>query len=275
MLRMDRVRTYYTTFGQREWARLENPVDGAIEFEITRRALVRHLRGDERVLDAGGGPGRYAIWLAQRGHSVVLADLSAELLAIGRRRIAESGVTIEDIVEADVRDLSRWPDGAFGAALCLGPYYHLQTPADRDRAAAELHRVLSPGGLLLAAFMPRLGFLRRTMAVPDERQRLADRVWLERLLDRGTFDNDVPGRFDHGYGARPEEIEPFFAEHGFEHQELLAAEGISTGIEKQLADMAATRPDLYEIALELIESTAGEPSILGQAHHLLYVGRRR
>src|SRR6266436_8903308 len=110
---MDRVRTYYATFGQRELARPADPVD--IAFELTCRALARHLRGHERVLDIGGGPGRYAIWLAGRGHSVTLADFSAEMLAIGRRRTAESGVTIEDIVEADVRDLSRWPDGAFGA----------------------------------------------------------------------------------------------------------------------------------------------------------------
>jgi hypothetical protein len=159
--------------------------------------------------------------------------------------------------------------------LCLGPYYHLQSRTDRDRAAAELRRVLTPGGMLFAAFMPRLAFLRRTMALPDERHRLADRVWLENLLGQGTFDNDVQGRFDHDYGARPDEIGPFFAEHGFEQQQLLAAEGISMGIEEHLADMATTQPDLYEAALDLIEDTAGERSILGQARHLVYVGRRR
>lgn len=269
----DRVLTYYAAFCQRELARPEDPVD--VAFELTCRALARHLRGDERVLDIGGGPGRYAIWLAGRGHSVTLADFSAEMLAIGRRRVAESGVTIEDIVEADVRDLSRWPDGAFGAALCLGPYYHLQTRPDRDRAAGELHRVLAPGGLLLVDFMPRLALLRRTMAVPGEWHRLADSRWLERLLDGGAFDSDVPGSFDHGYGVRPEEIEPFFSEHGFERQELRAAEGIATGITRQLAELAAARPDLYATALELLDATAGDASILGHGHHLLYVGRRR
>jgi len=272
MAAMDRVRTYYATFGQ-ELARPQGPVD--VAFELTCRALARHLRGDERVLDIGGGPGRYAIWLARRGHSVILADFSPEMLAFGRTAIAESGVTIEDIVEADVSDLSRWPDGAFGAALCMGPYYHLQTRPDRERAARELHRVLSPGGLLLAEFMPRLALLRRTMAKREEWHRLSDRRWLERLLDSGAFDNDVPGSFDHGYGARPEELEPFFAEHGFERQELFATEGIATGVAKQLADMAATKPDLYATALDLIDATAGEASILGHGHHLLYVGRRR
>ncbi len=93
---MDRVRSYYATFGEREWSRLDNPADGAIEFELTKRALTRHLVGNERALDVGGGPGRYAIWLAQRGHRVVLADLSRELLAIGRDRVRDADTAVPD-----------------------------------------------------------------------------------------------------------------------------------------------------------------------------------
>jgi hypothetical protein len=58
------------------------------------------------------------------------------------------------------------------------------------------------------AFMPRYALLRRTLALPDERQHLSDPHWLERLLQHGIFENDVPGRFTHGYGAQPAEIGP-------------------------------------------------------------------
>ena len=34
------VRSYYAGIGEREWARLENPDDGAIEFEVTCQVLV-------------------------------------------------------------------------------------------------------------------------------------------------------------------------------------------------------------------------------------------
>ena len=122
--------------------------------------------------------------------------------------------------------------------------------------------------------MPRLTFLRRTMAIPDERHRLADPAWVARLLEDGAFDNDIPGRFDHGYGARPEEIEPFLAEHGFSGLELLAVEGFSIGIAGHFAEMAADQPDLYAAALDLVEAMAGERSAMGLAVHLLYVGRR-
>ncbi len=64
------------------------------------------------------------------------------------------GALVEDIIEADARDLTRWPDDSFDAALSLGPFYHLPDPADRERAAAELARVLKPGGLAFVALHP-------------------------------------------------------------------------------------------------------------------------
>ena len=206
----DMVRAYYASFGEREWARLENPDDGAVEFAITCHTLATYLPPEARVLDIGGGPGRYAIWLAQRGHRVVLADFSPELLSLARAKVDRAGVgaMVEEIVEADACDLSRWAEGSFDAALSLGPFYHLPDPDDRHRAATELARVLRPGGTAFVALMPRYGFLRRTLAIPDERRHLAQPDFVARLLDDGVFANDIPGRFTDGYGVRPEEVAP-------------------------------------------------------------------
>jgi S-adenosylmethionine-dependent methyltransferase len=83
-VRKDAVRAYYATFGEREWQRLTNPDDGAIEFALTQRLLATYLPPFGRILDLGRGPGRYTIWLVERSYQVVLADLSPELLAIAR-----------------------------------------------------------------------------------------------------------------------------------------------------------------------------------------------
>jgi S-adenosylmethionine-dependent methyltransferase len=272
------VRGYYAQFGEREWDRLADPADGAIEFAINSRAIARHLPAGARVLDIGGGPGRYAIWLAERGHHVVLADLSDDLLGIARRRLAAAHPTvqqaIEDVVAADACDLSRWEDGSFDAAVCLGPFYHLPAAADRERAASELARVVRPGGVVFVAFMPRFALLRRTLSLPDERHRITQPAWVARLLDDGVFENDVDGRFTAGYGARPEEIAPFFARHGFRKLTLLSSQGITLGFQPEtLRDLAADR-ELLAQALELIMATAADPSLLGGANHLLYVGQR-
>lgn len=223
-----------------------------------------------------GGPGRYTIWLAQRGHRVVLVDLSPELLSIARAKIDEAGVgtMVEDVVEADARDLSRWADESFDAVLSLGPFYHLTDPEDRDQAAAELARVLRPGRVAFVALMPRYAFLRHTLAVPDERHQLANPDFVARLLEDGVFINDVPGRFTHGYGVRPEEVRPFFEQYGFKMLTLLAAEGIVADIQEALLELAGSDPAAYEAALEVIIRTADDPGILGMATHLLDVGRK-
>jgi SAM-dependent methyltransferase len=270
------VRAYYAQAAEREWTRLTHPTDGALEYAVNCQLLSAHLPPTGRVLDMGGGPGRYTIWLAQRGYTVTLADLSPDVLAIARERIMQAGVAnqIEAVVEADACDLSHWEDGSFAAVVCLGPFYHLPEAAERIRAASELARVLQPAGMAAVALMPRLAFLRRTLALADERPHLLDSTFITRLLEHGVFLNDVPGRLTAGYGVEPEEVRPFFAQFGLESVVLAASEGISVGIAQALADMQATAPAVYERALQLIVQTACDPSILGMANHLLYIGRK-
>jgi len=273
---MDRdVRRYYAKFSEREWARLDNLADGRVEFAVTCDALARRVPRGARILDLGGGPGRYTIWLAERGHHVTLADLSSELLTIARTRIREAKVDnqVEAILELDARDLSAFDTASFDAVVCLGPFYHLPDPAERVQAGTELSRVLRPGGVAFVALMPRLAHLRRTLAMADERRHLLQSGFVDQLLDEGAFFNDVPGRFTHGYGAQPEEIGPFFESVGLQLLELLSAESITVGLQEALPDLFA-EPAMADLVLAFALKYAAEPSILGLANHLLYVGRR-
>ena len=272
----DAVKEYYAAFGEREWTRLMNPDDGAVEFAVTCAHLAANLPKSGRILDIGGGPGRYTIWLAQRGYRVVLADLSPNLLAIARTKIADLKLTdqIESISEADACDLSSWPDASFDAVLSLGPFYHLPDPKERKLAASELVRVLRQGGVAFVAFMPRYSLLRRTLAIPDERHRVSDPVWVSRLLRDGVFENDISGRFTHAYGADPSQIAPFFEQYGLTTISLNAAEGVTTGLPNVLSGPEADDRSFSQTVLQLVMQTASDPSILGLANHLLYVGQK-
>lgn len=146
-------------------------------------------------------------------------------------------------------DLNRWNDDEFDAGLCLGPFYHLPDGKDRDAAARELWRVVRPGGRVFVAFMPWQAFFRRTAAVPQERHRLHQQEWLRGLLERGVH-NDVAGRFDYGYGARPDEIIPFFEDRHFESLGLFASEGLGAGIEEKLAEIRESSPQEYAHVLD-------------------------
>ena len=271
------IRAYYAAFGQREWTRLER-AEGFVEFTVTTATLEAHLPDRGCVLDIGGGPGRYTEWLADRGFRVTLADLSPELLDIARSRLSArhaSGGTIAQIIEADARDLSRWPDASFDAVLSLGPMYHMPNADDRARAAAELARVVRPGGVVFVALMPWLAYVRRTIFLADERRHLADAEFLTALRDRGEFFNDVPERFTGGYGVRPDEVAPYFERYGFAARTLLSTHGLANGIEDELIAMRDADPGAYDAAMRLLIDTAADPSLLGLAGHLLYVGERK
>src|SRR4029450_8326417 len=131
-----RVRRFYEISAQREWERLEHPTQGALEFAINKAWIHKFLpQPGGRILDIGGGPGRYSIWLASQGYRVTLADLSPDLLTIAREKAVEEGVELEVIVEANAVDLSRFADNSFDAVLCLGPMYHLLEERDRNAVA--------------------------------------------------------------------------------------------------------------------------------------------
>lgn len=273
----DDVRAYYAVFAEREWQRLANADDGAIEYALTCAMLERYLPpAGGRILDIGGGAGRYTIWLAERGYRVVLADLSPNLLELAQARITKANVTdqIEAIIEADACDLSRWSDESFDAVVCLGPFYHLPNSKDREYAAHEIVRVLRRGGTAFIALMPRLALLRRILARPDERKHLADAAWTMRLMKHGIYENKVSGKFTHAYGEQPLEIEPFFRRHGLEQMRLLSAEGITGGLQKAVSEALTSEPDIRQEIFNLLLETADDPTILGTANHLLYIGRR-
>ena len=270
------VRGYYAAFGDNEWLRLTRP-EGVIEFAVTTYVLNRHLPQHGRVLDIGGGPGRYSIWLAQRGYRVVLADLSPNLLEIARAKIAEAGVwsQIEEVVTCDACDLSRFGDSSFDTVLCLGPFYHLVDLADREKAASELVRVLKPNGIACVAFMPIYTFLRRTLALEDERHHLAQPEFVSRLMNEGVFLNDIAGRFSAGYGVRPQEVAPFLEKHGLATVELLADTGFAAPHARHLEELAESDFKTYERVMGIVASTANDPSLLGASIHLLYVGQKK
>jgi SAM-dependent methyltransferase len=156
------VRNYYAESVQEEWTRLTRDAYHRLEFDTTLRFLGKHLPQKGRVLDAGGGPGRYTIELAKRGYGVVLLDLTPANLEFARQQIERAKVQngVEQIVEGSIVDLARFADSTFDAVVCLGgPLSHVLEPSSRDRAIDELVRVCKKDAPIFVSVMGRLSVL--------------------------------------------------------------------------------------------------------------------
>jgi len=202
-----RVQSYYQTFA--EWDRLENVADGWLEFHINRSWIQRYLPDSgARVLDLGGGPGRYSIWLAGLGYAVTLADLSADQLEVARAKAKEADVDLEAIVQANATDLSQFADASFDAVLCMGPMYHLLDETDRRAAAREVARVAKSGAPVFVAFLNRLPLGRSLIGEQFPPLPVEAKPLLDRWFETGVYIAPGRGLFTDSYYAHPDEIRP-------------------------------------------------------------------
>jgi len=105
------------------------------------------LRPGGRALDVAGGTADLAIQFARRvgaGGQVVLTDINAAMLALGRDRMLDAGVTTP-AVQCDAERLPFASDHFD----CVSVAFGLRNMTHKERALAEMRRVLRAGGRLL------------------------------------------------------------------------------------------------------------------------------
>jgi SAM-dependent methyltransferase len=117
-------------------------VTGAAEAFISRLSIP----AGSRVLDIACGTGNVAIPAARNGAIVTGVDIAPNLLAQARERAVAEGLTIT-FDEGDAEQLP-YPDASFDVVATMFGAMFAPRP---ELVAAELARVLKPGGLLAMA----------------------------------------------------------------------------------------------------------------------------
>jgi len=263
------VKEYYNSYGRREWDRLTASAYNQVEYAITMHYLEKYLPREGLVLDAGGGPGRYAIELAGRGYDVVLFDLSPVQLAIAKAEVArlpsEVAERIIAFVEGDITDLGGFPTGNFDALVCLGgTLSHVVDLAARERATSEMARVCRDRASVFVSVFSFHGVLRKVLTeFPGDMRKLPEFMG-SRLNPEGTG-------FTECYFYTAEEAVDLLARKGIEIVEFAGVQGLSAQL-KEATERCRLDPASWEIWKDVLVRTCNHPSIVGMSDQLLLVG---
>lgn len=135
----------------RVWDRLAGRYDTIVRlfdssYGRVRERLDRDLPPGGRLLEIAAGTGQFTVDLASRAEHFVATDISPEMVARLRRRVAEAGLDAVECAVMSAYELDA-PNGTFDGVFCANALHVMD---DSARALSEFRRVLKPEGVLIA-----------------------------------------------------------------------------------------------------------------------------
>jgi SAM-dependent methyltransferase len=243
-----------------------------VEFAMTARQIERWIPERAIVAEVGVGGAFYTELLAKRGCLLHLVDVSARLLDTAWSKLRAGGLQdrIIDIDLASATNLHCLQSEKFDAVLMLGPLYHLGSLEERRSSISEAARVLKPGGLLFAAGINRLAYL-RDLFRESPREIRARREFHQQFLSDGNLDPEHAPPIGFAHLTTIAEFRELFADR-FDEIGMLGLESFAGVWQKTVRELQGEEAKDW---LDLIEQTAAMPEALGVSDHFLYIGRKR
>ncbi len=245
-----------------------------LEQARTQELILRHLPPPPAsIIDAGGGTGVYACWLASRGYQVHLIDPVPK--HVEQARAASAGQPDRPLASAEIGDARKLlqGDATADAVLLLGPLYHLVEREQRLACLREVHRVLRPGGVVLGAAISHFASVLDSLSHGFfDDPAFAPILSLD--LEEGQHRNSTanPLYFTDAFFHRPEELSQEFLAAGFRVLELIAIEG--PGWLASDFDRLWNDPQQRERLLAVVRKVESEPSVLGASSHIMCIARK-
>jgi len=277
LMAMRTVKKYYSELGVKEWRRLVRDAYHRLEFDTTMHFFKKYSPAEGLVLDAGGGPGRYAIELAKLGYDVVLLDLTPKLLEIAERQIkkARVGDRVKQILQGSVDDLSMFDDSTFNVVLCLGgALAHIMDAKQREKAIDELIRVAKKNAPIFISVIGKFATL--ICALIYWPKDLEINGLYQKIYDTGDYFGDY-GIYTKGRSFAPchfysrEELENAFGKRNVKILETVGLEGLATRHQKEANRLVRKYPKAWKNWRELHLKTCTHPSVADISQHFMII----
>ncbi|WP_291722228.1 class I SAM-dependent methyltransferase [Bernardetia sp.] len=130
-----------------EETRLEKGM-GIFEFERVRFLIEKYLPNKSiKIVDVGGGTGKYAEWLSKKGHEVHMVEPIPKHLRIAKQRASRLKNKFS-VYKSEATQLD-FPTGFADVVILHGPLYHLQKKEEREKAIQEAKRISKNNGIII------------------------------------------------------------------------------------------------------------------------------
>jgi len=263
----DASRRYHDRVARQYDAIYEDPY-WAFHDEITWRAIKPHLPRDQsaQCLDLGCGTGKWGAKFLKTGLATTFVDNSGAMIEQTRKKVEEMGEAKSKkatLLVADIIDLRALPDSAFALTTAMGD--PISICSDPARAAREMFRVCTPGGIVIATADNKLAainhFIDRGNLDALEQFLTTSRThWLtpdpKEQFETTTF--------------TPNTLRKLFEKAGFEVLSIIGKTILPVRQNKKLME----HPDSVDRLIRLEEDLAKDPSAAAAAGHLQITARR-
>ena len=265
---VETVQDYYNQNAELEWRRLD---EHPFEFLLSTYMMERYIKPGDRVLDIGGGPGRYSIHFAKRGCDVPLVYLSPANVHLAQQKAAGPGVTIETHA-ANCLNLDTLPLGQFDHVFLMGPLYHLIDSDEQIRAVECALSQLKSGGKFYASFI--MTFAGILFDLKNGGNIVIDSTSpaSSAIINAVVTGDDYRGKaFTRACLMHQRNILPFLAQFPLKKLHFFGQEGILAPNEPELLQR---EPEEIACWLEIAKKYLEVPELLALSEHAMYIGEK-
>lgn len=260
------IKNYYDNNVILEWQRLEKYY---VEFEITKRYFDKYIKQEDKVLDVGGGPGKYSLYLLNKGCDVTLVDLSPNNIKFAKARAEEQQLNLKAI-SGDARNITNIVCDKFDHILLMGPLYHLLDETDRINTINSCLSLLKPNGMIYIGFVS--SYARIIYTLRDKPEKILDdsvvQDW-KYFIDGTDFSGDS---FTKAFFIDPKNILPLMEQFDLDKVHFLSCESILAPSMNLLKQQPQQVIDKW---LDFAEQVCEREDLMNFAEHLMYIGRKK
>ncbi len=246
---------------------------GVFEFERIKSLIEKYISSSSsKIIDVGGGTGKYSEWLAKKGHQVYLIEPVSKHIEIAKNRANK--LKNKFCVQLGESRKLEFPNNFADLIILHGPLYHLQKKEDRDLTIREAKRVLKNNGIILGF---AINYTASTLV-----------GLLNGLIHKKTFfemckqeltsgihnpPDDFPWLLTEGYYHKPEQLKQEFTTQKLTYINTYAVEGMSWLDKDYFINMLHDKKK--KTLLELIKVTENDSNLLSFSPHMMIAVKKQ